>query len=261
VTTTYTVTGTASNGCVSTATRTVNVYPRPSSDITPGGYYNICQYDSVTLTAQSGYDKYVWMIYGVRITPAVTNMLTTGIGGYYTLTVTDSNGCSTTTSQPTIITVIQRPIPHIERTGLSLSVDTTYLTYQWFLNGTLIPGATSQTYTPVKGGSYTVAVRDDTANNCPGFSQAYIYTAVGVNTHAATEQIRLYPNPANDIVKIDAPIAVNVIVTTMEGKVVFTGVDVKQLSTANWADGVYQVILRDSSGGYLKTEKLTKVTR
>jgi hypothetical protein len=201
------------------------------------------------------------MIYGVRINPAKSNTLTTGIGGYYTLTVTDSNNCSTTTSQPTIITVIQRSIPRIERNGMSLGVDTTYMTYQWFLNGQLIPGATAQTYTPVQGGAYTVAVKADTVNNCPGFSQAYIYTAVGVNTNAAAQQIRLYPNPASDMVKIDAPIAVNVIVTTMEGKVVYTGMDVKQLSTANWADGIYQVIIRDSSGGYLKTEKLTKVSR
>lgn len=261
VTTTYTVTGTAANGCVSTATRTVSVYPRPSSDITPGGYYNICQYDSVTLTAQSGYINYVWMIYGARITPAQSNTLTTGIGGYYTLTVTDSNNCSTTTSQPTIVTVIQRPIPHIERNGISLGVDTTYLTYQWFLNGKLIPGATAQTYTPVQGGAYTVAVKDDTANNCPGFSEAYIYTGLGVNRSAAAEQIRLYPNPASDIVKIDAPVAVNVMVTTMEGKVVYIGTDVKELSTASWVDGIYQIIIRDSSGAYLKTEKLTKINR
>jgi hypothetical protein len=260
-TTTYTVTGTANNGCSNTATRTINVYPRPSSDITPGGYVNICQYDSITLSAAAGYVSYQWMIYGATIVPAISNTLTTGTGGFYTLKVIDSNGCSTTTSAPTVITVIQRPVPVITRNGIMLDAGVGYLSYLWYRNGSPIAGATTQTYTPSSGGSYTVEVVADTINNCPGKSQPYIYTGVGVTTTSLSAQIKLYPNPSSDVVTVESPVPVDVIVTGMDGNIVYRGYNVKQLSVGEWADGVYQVILRDKSGSFLKTEKLTKISR
>lgn len=261
VTTTYTVTGTAINGCINTATRTVNVQPRPSSDISPSGYITLCQHDSVTLNATPGYQNYRWMIYGTTIATALTNTLTTSTGGFYTLQVIDSNGCSTTTSQPTVITVIQRPVPMITMAGNTMDAGAGYVGYQWYRGGAPITGANARFHTPVQGGLYTVEVFADSVYKCTGLSQAYQYTALGANTNAIAASIILHPNPANDVVHIDAPIAVDVTVTSFEGKIVFNERNAKELSVKNWADGIYQVILRDQSGNILKTEKLAKLSR
>jgi hypothetical protein len=197
------------------------------------------------------------MIYGATIATALGNTLTTNTGGYYTLQVVDSNGCSTTTSQPTIITINQRPTPVISMGGSALDAGTGYGTYKWYRGGSPISGADAQTYVPAQGGLYTVEVTD-AVNGCSGVSKAYQFTALGVDNPVAAA-ITLHPNPASDIVRIDAPVAVDVAVLSVDGKTIYSGRNVKTLSVKDWADGVYHVVIRDQSGAFLKTEKLTKV--
>jgi hypothetical protein len=99
---TYTVTVTDANGCSNTASRTVTVNSLPTATITPPGPTAICAGGSVVLTASGG-TSYLWS--NAAITPAIT----VTIGGTYTVTVTDANGCTNTASR--LVSVI--PVPSI----------------------------------------------------------------------------------------------------------------------------------------------------
>ena len=94
-TTTYTVVLTDGNGFTSTATTTVTVNAMPSPVITGGP--NGC--DALTLNAGAGYNTYSWTDGDHTQTTTIST-----VGSYsVSVTVTDNNGCSGTTSMSGII--------------------------------------------------------------------------------------------------------------------------------------------------------------
>jgi LysM repeat protein len=100
-TTTYTVNATDTNGCIGTATYNVTVNSLPS--INAGVDQTICAGGSVTLSASGGNTgSYVW-------SSSINNnqVFTPSTTATYTVTGTDSNGCSNT--DQVIVTV--NPIP------------------------------------------------------------------------------------------------------------------------------------------------------
>ncbi len=115
--TTYTVTGTTSNGCVGTFTIPITVNPLPTIQISPLNP-TICSGQSISITA-SGADTYVW-------SPSTGLSSTTGsvvnanptASTTYAVTGTDLYGCSNTLNLP--VTVNQLPIVQVSSNSLSI---------------------------------------------------------------------------------------------------------------------------------------------
>jgi hypothetical protein len=93
-TTLFTATGTDSNGCTSSGSTTITVNALPTVEIT--GTLTYCAGGSTTLTATAGLSSYLWS------TGATTQAITVSTTGSYTVTGTDSNGCSATSSASTV---------------------------------------------------------------------------------------------------------------------------------------------------------------
>lgn len=100
------------------------------------------------------------------------------------------------------------------------------LSYQWYLNGSPIDGATSQTFAPTDNGNYTVAVQQ--FSQCPVItSQATSVTDVSVSEiNNVKVSTAIYPNPnkgaffltVNSPQRLDAQVRI----TDISGKVVYT---------------------------------------
>jgi hypothetical protein len=158
-TTTYTVTGTDANGCVSTAPVSVTVNPLPTVTATAASN-PICNGSSDVLTA-AGASTYVWSSGGTASTETVspTSMTT------YTVTGTDANGCANTAT----VMVMVNPLPTVTATAASNSIcigSSDVLTaagastYVWSSGG----NASTETVSPTSMTTYTVTGTD--ANGC-----------------------------------------------------------------------------------------------
>ncbi|GAP69379.1 protein containing PKD repeat [Bacteroidales bacterium 6E] len=171
-TTTYTLTVTDSENQTGTGTITITVNPLPTVSI--AGSNQVCSASAITLTANANTSSgtitsYQWQLNGTNISGATSNTYSANQAGNYTVTVSNSHGCSTTSAQHTLTV---NPLPTVNIAGaiqvcsgsaitLTANANTssgTITSYQWQLNGTNISGATSNTYSANQSGNYTVTV-------------------------------------------------------------------------------------------------------
>lgn len=181
---TYTVIGTASNGCTDTTDITLTVNPTPNVSITATAS-TLCQGESVTLSG-SGAVTYSWnnnVTDGVAFTPNSSNT--------YTLTGTDNNGCSSTDQ----VNITVNPLPTVVANASSAVIcqgETLTLTGAGALNYVWDNGVTDGVaFTPTGNATYTVIGTD--ANGCENTDQItvnFVNTAPPVaSITAATNQI------------------------------------------------------------------------
>ncbi|MEO6168956.1 MAG: T9SS type A sorting domain-containing protein, partial [Chitinophagales bacterium] len=159
----FTVSVTDANGCSGTSpVKTTSVSPLPAPVITALGPTQFCDGGSVTLDAGSGYSSYSWS--NGKTTP--TNAITAS--GSYSVTVTNSNGCSGNAGPVTVdewipatpvVTTSSGPTTFCSNSGVYLTTLGGY-SYQWQKSSVNIAGATTQNYVPTSGGSYKVIITD-----------------------------------------------------------------------------------------------------
>ncbi|MBC8173292.1 MAG: T9SS type A sorting domain-containing protein, partial [Chitinophagales bacterium] len=150
-------------------TISVTVNANPLAEITADGPTTFCEGSSVNLSSSPGAD-YLWS------TGETSSSIDASAAGDYSVTVTSAEGCSSTSSEVTVI-VNDNPDPTISADGstsfcegsVDLSVDGSYDSYLWST------GETTPTITVTGSGSYSAMVTD--ANGCSGVSNAIEITA------------------------------------------------------------------------------------
>lgn len=170
--------------------RAVTIHSTPSVQIS--GNTSLCVGDTAELTA-SGANTYTWLPASVSTPQAATVQVWPTQNTTYSVTGTSAEGC--TDNATWAVQVNPVPIaPIITRFDGVLYIPEQYQSYQWYLNGQPIPGATQNTLTLTQGGVYTVYVGQGLG--CYVFSYPFtVPSLAGFAEAMALDHVSAYPNP------------------------------------------------------------------
>ncbi|WP_306641343.1 DUF7619 domain-containing protein [Sanyastnella coralliicola] len=244
-TTVYTVTAISEEGCTDEDEVEIVVNELPEANA--GMDQEICEGESADLMATGG-DQYNWTDLGDGADQTVSPEETTT----YTVTVSSDEGCSDTDEVQ--VTVNPLPTAEITEAGPVLTASAGD-SYQWYLNGDMIDGATSQEYTATENGIYTVEVTNEFG--CTTLSAEVNVTSITVEEEEIT--ILTYPNPTRDFlyIQVDAGWTYDMSLFDASGRLVAQQANVSdslfELDCTQLGTGTYKLILQQGQHRVTKT--------
>ncbi len=234
---------------------TIITYGSPAYFDVPTETSVFCKYDSVTLEMGQPYTVNVqWYNNGEPIKGATNITYKVKGDGSYTAcgNVEVCPNYSSCEGIPVNIS-FDKFTATITRSGDSLLAKKGS-SYQWFVNGNAIPGATSSFYLPSKRGLYTVEVTDKI--NCKSTSKPVFFTPT-------KNLIVISPNPANDFINVHFNVdnAAQIMVSDVYGnrrlQMAATGGN-QRIQISNLNTGTYVLQVTDAKGTILSNEKFMK---
>ncbi len=173
-----------------------------TATITPNGSTSVCQGASLTLQANTGTGlSYQWYNNGQAIAGATNSVLQVATAGSYAVQV--ANSCLPIRSSAVAVAVITPQTPTITTSSYILGTNAVS-TIQWLLDGVVISGATSATYSATKTGRYSVR---GSVNSCgEAISQEVYLTILATEPDPGDGSLSVYPIPATQQITVSLPV-------------------------------------------------------
>jgi len=226
------------------------------------GFAEVCAGESVPLLA-AGAVGYSWSpALGLSCSDCPDPLASPSVTTTYTVTFND--GLGHTDTREITVQVNELPgVPIISQTGENLFAAGDFGSYQWFLEGVLIPGADNSIYVPTANGLYTVQVTSPAG--CSNVSEPFSFNIIGLElADNWTLNWGVSPNPFSDQIWISLP------AVTASGTYSLRLYDARgrlmletqkpagrhKLDATDWAPGIYY--LRADAFGRSQTVKLVR---
>lgn len=183
-----------------------------------------------------------------------TTTSTTGTSGSYDL-LSISNW--TNYSSPAFALINFGQTATASSQGNTFTANPPGISYQWYFNGTIITGATNQTYTATQSGNYHVVITY--GNGCTGQSNIIEHTYISVHEIEGLTSFGIYPNPGSEAVIVHADFAspTDIIIhfTNILGQELVPALSLKNTTTlknkidvSQFANGMYFINLLSEKG-------------
>jgi hypothetical protein len=217
------------------------------------------QANGSVLNSTSG-SFYQWYVNGVAISNATSQSYLVNTTGDYKIKVSRNDGCASFSN--TIRVCI--PPPVITAGINNVLTSSAGFSYQWFLNGTALPGIDTRIIVADQSGNYTVQVED--LSGCTSMSMPVSVVVLSITNGFKNAPARCYPNPFDGRIMVDIQNAsllpVEAAVYDMQGISVLETVinsTEESLPTDHLAPGSYVLVLTSASDRFyyklIKTPK------
>ena len=184
---------------------TITTAKTPEASISPTGTQTVCVGGSILITAKSADNpSFQWLLNGAPISGAIMPTYEAKKNGTYQVKAT-INGLCTNTSTSLNLTVSSPLPPAITYVDGIMKIAGTG-TIQWYVNGAVIPGATTSTFRPVQSGLYSVFLKD--VNGCSATSDLLTINILAAEKENPFSVYVAFPNPTVDLLNIGLPKAV-----------------------------------------------------
>jgi hypothetical protein len=183
--------------------------------------------------------RYEWFKDGESIAQSNTSSFMATEAGVYFVEITDENLCTVRSED---FEIAREPDAAISVTAdvdlLSFATEAEVVGQQWLLNGEEISGALNSTYRAIRVGWYSVRVT--TAAACSYVSDSvWIDQITGLPSDFESYGFKLYPNPTENIVTIEAMNILEAKVYDLSGRLLQTHVPQNQNSQLHLSLGAY----------------------
>jgi len=261
------------NGCVSATSTPAVIGTTFTAGVmiaTTTGTNPTCEGSSVTFTATPSNGGttpiYQWQVNGVNVgTNSPTYTTTTLTNGEIVTCILTSNypsviGSPATSNVITMTVNAIPPTPVITANG-ALLTSSASTGNQWYLNSTIIPNATNQTYTATQNGNYTVVV---TVSGCSSIASAAVNVInAGIDQSTNNYFFSVYPNPNEGNFNVSFNVVLKATykleLRNTLGQLVynetltdFSGSYSKQMDVSQFGKGIYLISLTNSNNNTIK---------
>jgi hypothetical protein len=218
----------------------------------------ICDGEPAELTAAPGFNTYQWS------NGALGQSILVSFSGFYSVTVTDANGCTGTSAQVEVIQS-QFPIANFSYTqnngGYTINFNNTSqngFTYEWLFDTLSTSPLEDPSFTFPENGPYYVSLIIENACGIDTVRKLIVVAQVGMEDILATYEANVFPNPSSDNFNLTLNSTkqekIDLILTDIEGRLVYQStVNLHGKSTVNIPasqldKGLYLLHLRTNSG-------------
>ena len=141
----------------------------------------------------------------------------------------------------------------VTKQSTALHANQNNATYQWLYCDTaykIIPGATSQNFSPVVNGNYAVII---TQGSCVDTSSCHSFLNVGMSINSINEKILIYPNPAQQYINIqfNKQATHKIRIRNIYGLLLYEVENsdlILHINTQSYISGVYVIEITDNKG-------------